>query len=98
MKCIKLEDNAKATNNKKSKDSRSTLENPYSKENLSGVLQDTELTTSITTRRLLDDSSRLDDSSQAYITYRSCIPAVNEEKLSVLGFEVCMLVHGAPLF
>lgn len=90
MKCVKLEDNAKATNNEKSKDSRSTLENPYSKENLSGVLHGTELITSITTRRLLDDSSTLDDSSQAYITYRSCIPAVNEEKLSVLGFEVCL--------
>lgn len=39
-------------------------------------------------RSLLDDSSTQEP--QAYITYRSCIPAVNEEKLSVLGFEVCI--------
>ena len=29
------------------------------------------------------------DGVQAYITYRGCIQTVNEEKLSVLGFEVC---------
>lgn len=37
-------------------------------------------------RRLHSDSS--DAGPRSYVTYRSCIPAVNEEKLSVLGFEV----------
>ncbi|KAI8555686.1 hypothetical protein RHMOL_Rhmol05G0193100 [Rhododendron molle] len=41
--------------------------------------------------RLLSDVSTSVSGSQAYITYRSCIPAVNEEKLSVLGFEGIML-------
>lgn len=38
--------------------------------------------------RLLTDSFVKDNKPEAYITYRSCIPAINEEKLSVLGFEV----------
>ncbi|PQQ05819.1 uncharacterized protein Pyn_05681 [Prunus yedoensis var. nudiflora] len=32
-----------------------------------------------------------DEKAKGYITYRSCIPAVSEEKLSVLGFEVIVL-------
>ncbi|MED6154899.1 hypothetical protein PIB30_000401 [Stylosanthes scabra] len=43
-------------------------------------------------RHLLDDSSPSDSKSQAYITYRSCIPPASEEKLSVLNFEGSMLV------
>ncbi|PIN18030.1 hypothetical protein CDL12_09286 [Handroanthus impetiginosus] len=42
-------------------------------------------------RRLLSDSSKSKGGSRPYITYRSCIPAVNEEKLSVLGFEALMV-------
>ncbi|KAL3631092.1 hypothetical protein CASFOL_024076 [Castilleja foliolosa] len=42
-------------------------------------------------RRLFSVSSKSTDGSGAYVTYRSCIPAVNEEKLSVLGFEALML-------
>ncbi|XP_058777211.1 uncharacterized protein LOC131651570 [Vicia villosa] len=38
-------------------------------------------------RTLLDDSLASNNKSQAYVTYRSCIPADSEEKLSVLGFE-----------
>lgn len=40
-------------------------------------------------RNLLEDSSKIEAGPEIYVTYRSCIPAVNEEKLSVLGFEVC---------
>lgn len=39
-------------------------------------------------KRLLADSSKSGGGTSAYVTYRSCIPAINEEKLSVLGFEV----------
>ncbi|GFP91563.1 hypothetical protein PHJA_001300300 [Phtheirospermum japonicum] len=42
-------------------------------------------------RRLFSDSSKSKGGSGAYVTYRSCIPAVNEEKMSVLGFEALML-------
>lgn len=38
--------------------------------------------------RLLADSSAKERKSEVYITYRSCIAAVNQEKLSVIGFEV----------
>lgn len=47
-----------------------------------------EFTTSQSRRSLLDDLSASDNKSQAYITYRSCIPPHTEEKLSVLSFEV----------
>ncbi|KAI9125438.1 hypothetical protein K1719_004054 [Acacia pycnantha] len=35
----------------------------------------------------LDSSSTSGNGSQAYITYRSCIPSTTEDKLSVLSFE-----------
>lgn len=40
-------------------------------------------------RSLLDNKSASKGGADSYITYRSCIPATNEEKISVLGFEVC---------
>ncbi|KAK9063420.1 hypothetical protein SSX86_017290 [Deinandra increscens subsp. villosa] len=43
-------------------------------------------------RKVKEDSSSTEVESEMYVTYRSCIPAVNEEKLSVLGFEALMLV------
>ncbi|KAL8218940.1 hypothetical protein R6Q57_022313 [Mikania cordata] len=39
-----------------------------------------------------EDSSSIEAGSEIYATYRSCIPAVNEEKISVLGFEALMLL------
>ncbi|XP_047332875.1 uncharacterized protein LOC124936420 [Impatiens glandulifera] len=38
-----------------------------------------------------NDVSKSSGAAEVYITYRSCIPAVNEEKLSVFGFESIML-------
>ncbi|KAL2543095.1 hypothetical protein Adt_04073 [Abeliophyllum distichum] len=52
------------------------------------ALEAEQITISTRQRSLLDDSSKSKGGSNFYITYRSCIPAVNEEKLSVLGFEV----------
>lgn len=46
-------------------------------------------------RRLLDPSLTVEGGKKTYITYRSCIPPVGEEKLGVLGFEgimVCLLL------
>lgn len=65
--------------------SRLTLELSH---NISEMHNAEELITLLKHRSLLDDSSTQENGQQAYITYRSCIPAVNEEKLSVLGFEV----------
>lgn len=38
-------------------------------------------------------SSNIDVGSVVYVTYRSCITAVNQEKLSVLGFQVWFLLN-----
>lgn len=93
LKCVETGDGPKKKTGKKSKKSRSNLENSYDQAKEHSVSLDTEeVATSIKGRRLLDDSSTLDDGRQAYITYRSCIPAVNQEKLSVLGFEVCFSI------
>ncbi|KAJ0544779.1 hypothetical protein HanIR_Chr08g0342281 [Helianthus annuus] len=43
-------------------------------------------------RNLLEDSSTIQVGPEMYVTYRSCIPAVNEEKLSIIGFEAIMLL------
>ncbi|KAF2325397.1 hypothetical protein GH714_027440 [Hevea brasiliensis] len=69
----------------KSQNSRSIIEISHENANAHVMLHDT---VSNKHRSLLDDSSTLEDGSQAYITYRSCITPVNEEKLSVVGFEV----------
>ncbi|GLT40032.1 hypothetical protein SLA2020_141910 [Shorea laevis] len=37
------------------------------------------------------DAANADGESQAYITFRSCIPPVDEEGLSVVGFEEIVL-------
>ncbi|KAL9995357.1 hypothetical protein Hdeb2414_s0033g00717961 [Helianthus debilis subsp. tardiflorus] len=43
-------------------------------------------------RNLLEDSSTIQVGPEMYLTYRSCVPAVNEEKLSLIGFEAIMLL------
>lgn len=53
-------------------------------------------------RTLADKSSGQKVEPQEYVTYRSCIQGVNEERLSVLGFEVLilglLLVSGSFIF
>ncbi|KAL2904128.1 Vacuolar protein sorting/targeting protein 10 [Bienertia sinuspersici] len=53
-------------------------------------------------RTLTDKSSGQKGEPQEYVTYRSCIQGVNEEKISVLGFEVLilglLLVSGSFIF
>ncbi|XP_021292631.1 uncharacterized protein LOC110422921 [Herrania umbratica] len=90
FKCVEIGDGSKAENKQKSEKSRSDVEISVSNEN-SGKR-----------RSLLDDSSTSGGSSNAYITYRSCMQTVNEEKLSVLGFEGIifglLLVSGSVVF
>ncbi|KAI4383553.1 hypothetical protein MLD38_009379 [Melastoma candidum] len=42
-------------------------------------------------RDLQGSKSNSDGKMMEYVTYRSCIPAINEEKMTVLGFEVILL-------
>ncbi|XVE75156.1 hypothetical protein DITRI_Ditri12bG0072700 [Diplodiscus trichospermus] len=90
FKCVETDDGSKTEKKQKSEKSRSNLEISFSSENSSK------------NRSLLNDSSSSEDGVRAYITYRSCIQAVNEEKLSVLGFEGIMfgllLVSGSVVF
>ncbi|KAM5566636.1 hypothetical protein ABKV19_015004 [Rosa sericea] len=93
LKCVEIKQGLKDAKAKIGpKMSRSTLEVSH---NISELHNAEELGTLLKRRSLLDDSSAEENGKQAYITYRSCIPPVNEEKLSVLGFEVivlCLLV------
>ncbi|KAK9935588.1 hypothetical protein M0R45_022687 [Rubus argutus] len=89
LKCVESKQGSKDAKAKKGPNkSRSTLEVSH---NISEMHNVEELNTLLKRRSLLDDSSTQENGQQAYITYRSCIPAVNEEKLSVLGFEVIVL-------
>ncbi|KAJ4711214.1 Mediator of DNA damage checkpoint protein 1 [Melia azedarach] len=96
LKCVESEDLSKIENEKKTQTRRAAFEISNDSVKPHVVLHDMDrLITSVNHRSLLDDSSTSKGKSQAYITYRSCIPAVNEEKLSVLGFEgivLCLLV------
>lgn len=72
---------------------RSDLETSLDGTKPHAELHDAERLLAVKLRSLLEDSSTSRGGSQAYITYRSCIPAVNEEKLSVIGFEVRTLLE-----
>lgn len=90
---MESEDLSKIENEKKTQTRRAAFEISNDSVKPHVVLHDMDrLITSVNHRSLLDDSSTSKGKSQAYITYRSCIPAVNEEKLSVLGFEVCVFL------
>lgn len=103
FKCEELKDSTKDAKKTKPQKNRSTLEisnssaKPHIVEHVYG-----ELITSQSQRTLLDDSSASDNKSQAYVTYRSCIPADTEEKLSVLGFEsvviFLLLISGSFIY
>lgn len=103
LKCVEIGAAADVGNSKNTQKGRSALESTIDKVRLNDMLHDAiEQTTLIKQRNLLEDSSKTEAGSEPYITYRSCIPAVNEEKLSVLGFEVIMLglllVSGSAIF
>ncbi|OMO54990.1 hypothetical protein COLO4_36263 [Corchorus olitorius] len=90
FKCVEIDGSSKVESKQKSEKGRSDLEISVSNGNSSKR------------RSLLEDSSTSEGGRRAYITYRSCIPAVNEEKISVLGFEAIifglLLVSGSVVF
>ncbi|XP_057948498.1 uncharacterized protein LOC131144119 isoform X2 [Malania oleifera] len=102
LKCMEIKDGSQQTNSKKSQNGRSVLENPYDKEKPIVILHDAEEHATSRYRNLQDESSALEGGSQAYITYRSCIPTENEERLSVLGFEgivlFLLLISGSVVY
>ncbi|XP_043703331.1 uncharacterized protein LOC122653536 isoform X2 [Telopea speciosissima] len=92
FKCIENQHGPKVAENTKSKKTRSLLESSYNEKETHEMLPDAdEHSSSLIHRRFLGDSSKSEGGKQAYITYRSCKPKINEERLSVLGFEGIML-------
>ncbi|XP_030499908.2 uncharacterized protein LOC115715204 [Cannabis sativa] len=103
LKCMETRDGSKVPNEKTSRKIRSTLEIFPKNLELRTVLNTKEdLSTNLKHRRLMADSSRKESRNQVYITYRSCIPSVSEEKLSMLGFEgimfCLMLLSGSAVY
>lgn len=87
---MEIKDTSTVSKEKKSHNGRSMHEMSYEHKLVIPVPNDASDHASSTVHRNLRDASlSVTDGSQAYITYRSCIPSDNEEKLSVLGFEVC---------
>jgi len=88
LKCVEI-GNSNVVSGKKSHSGRLAMETFHKKvKGLDMLHEDAEPTKSMSVRALLDDSSKSKAGQGEYITYRSCIPALNEEKLSVIGFEV----------
>ncbi|XP_054823725.1 uncharacterized protein LOC129321826 [Prosopis cineraria] len=104
LKCIESENSVKSSEKSDSQNARSTLEVSNGIAESHKVLNDSRelFSTSKEQRSLLDSSSTSDNRLQAYITYRSCIPATTEDKLSVLSFEgiviLLLLVSGSIIY
>ncbi|XAR64991.1 hypothetical protein NMG60_11008912 [Bertholletia excelsa] len=87
FKCVEIGTDSNDAKGEKDR-SRSTLENSIANKKIHVILHNAdELPTSVSQRSLLAESSTSATESRSYITYRSCITPVNEEKLSVVGFE-----------
>ncbi|KAM3203065.1 putative protein isoform X1 [Capsicum annuum] len=89
FKCVEIKASSQEVNNNNEKKNRSALEDTDTAAR-PHVMKHNEqaLTSSARQRSLLDDSSTSKSGMHTYITYRSCVLSVNEENLSVLGFEV----------
>ncbi|KAL9254973.1 hypothetical protein AKJ16_DCAP16428 [Drosera capensis] len=93
LKCMKVTEKTKTSDPK----NRSILEGSSDQANM----QDAETIVMVKKQRsLLENGSK--DEADEYISYRSCIPAVDEERLSVLSFEVfilgLLLISGSIVF
>ncbi|KAM3358841.1 putative protein isoform X2 [Capsicum galapagoense] len=103
FKCVEIKASSQEVNNNNEKKNRSALEDTDTAAR-PHVMKHNEqaLTSSARQRSLLDDSSTSKSGMHTYITYRSCVLSVNEENLSVLGFEMIMLglliISGSAIF
>ncbi|CAA7391109.1 unnamed protein product [Spirodela intermedia] len=99
LKCVEINDEAKETSGKRSRRSLSFLN--YG-DKLYSLQRFHPSPRRLRWRRLLDTSSESQDNQVSYTTYRSCLPATAEEKVSVLGFEMIMvcllLVSGLSVY
>ncbi|CAL9206082.1 unnamed protein product [Musa hybrid cultivar] len=87
LKCVRIKDGIEEAS--RIRTLRSLL---YLQEHASGVQKRLLIPISnYKWRKLLAESSKLENEEENYITYRSCVPVDSNEKLSVLGFEVIML-------
>ncbi|KAJ8773689.1 hypothetical protein K2173_006339 [Erythroxylum novogranatense] len=92
FKCVEIKDEVKAEDGKKHQDGRSALEISSDDAIPHVTLYETAVRKH---RNLRSDTPATQGVSQTYITYRSCLPTANEEKLSVIGFEgivFCLLI------
>lgn len=87
LKCVKIVNVANEENDEK-EETRSTLEVLNSESHTDSGLRGSE---NVKHRTLAESKTNKAGESEVYVTYRSCIPAVNEEKISVVGFEVFTL-------
>ncbi|PKA62784.1 hypothetical protein AXF42_Ash020056 [Apostasia shenzhenica] len=98
LKCVEITGSSNGEH--KSKNLRKLL---FRSDDMDGFVPQRKLVaalTNFTYRRLMDDSSKSGGGKQSYTTYRSCVPADGEEKLSVFGFElimVCLLLVAGPV-
>ncbi|KAJ8569875.1 hypothetical protein K7X08_006452 [Anisodus acutangulus] len=103
FKCTEIKASSKEVKSNKGKKNRSVLEDAYAAVRPHVFKHNGQaLAASVRQRNLLDDSSTSKSGTHTYKTYRSCVLSVNEEKLSVLGFEVIMLglliVSGSTIY
>ncbi|XP_077240360.1 structural polyprotein isoform X1 [Tasmannia lanceolata] len=100
LKCVETEDGSKEANNKKFQKRRSALDDdstPYKQPKVHASLK---VAKQLNTQTRRDAVLTPEGGKQSYITYRSCVPPEDEEKLSVLGFEgivLCLLFVSAPV-
>ncbi|KAK6922104.1 hypothetical protein RJ641_012611 [Dillenia turbinata] len=101
LQCVEIRGDLKEKNGKKSQKTRSALEEFHGSAE-TYTLNNVKVTSKSGRRVLLDNLSASGSGLQTYITYRSCIAAENEEKLSVIGFEVMMfsflLISGSYVY
>ncbi|XP_038980846.1 uncharacterized protein LOC103716186 [Phoenix dactylifera] len=97
LKCVEMQDGLKDETNKIRRRLSSLQDHSEAVQK-----QFLTATTNYKWRKLLGDSSASEGGKKSYITYRSCVPVDNEEKLSVLGFEVIMvgllLISGSVVY
>ncbi|CAN4124328.1 unnamed protein product [Withania somnifera] len=103
FKCVEIKASSKEVKNINGNKNRSALEDAYTAFRPHLMKRDEQaVTSSVRQRNLLEDSSTSKNGKHTYLTYRSCVLSVNEEKLSVLGFEVNMLglliVSGSTIY
>ncbi|XP_011625142.1 uncharacterized protein LOC105421018 isoform X1 [Amborella trichopoda] len=94
IKCAEIHNGFHESSGTTIQKGRSTLEESYMDSSLPVKKNSISFVTSmrhLRWRRLLDVSSTTKAVEQNYLIFRSCVPAADEERLTVLGFEGIMV-------